>query len=128
MLVAPSCVQVERVPGWWARVGLLVYAVQNVTNTLRHSAGRPLPEEKVRRALPQGPLEGARGHYFAAALLRSFRNVRIGIDWVRLNFSEAMNKGGMRGGGMGRAVSPASAAVNLPRQGGSYLTIVLRTV
>ena len=70
MLAAPTCVEVEGMPHWWARVALLIYAVQQVTNSLRHSTQPPLCEDDIRRALRQGLLEGARGHSTAVGLLR----------------------------------------------------------
>ena len=69
MLVAPTCAEVEEVPGWWGRVALLQYAVPRVTNATRHKHGAPLEAAEVQRALRQGLLEGARGHQGATALL-----------------------------------------------------------
>ena len=70
LLAAPTCSEVEEVPGWWGRVALLQYAVQRLTNAARHGHGAQLDAAEVQRALRQGLLEGARGHPGATALLR----------------------------------------------------------
>ena len=69
---APSCVEVEALDGWWARVALLQYAVQQTTNAAR-AVGRlsgDMDEATCMRALRQGLIEGARGHSAARRLLR----------------------------------------------------------
>lgn len=71
MLVAPTCSEVEEVPGWWGRIALLQYAVQRVTNAARDGHRVRLAEVEILRALRQGLLEGARGHHKATTWLLS---------------------------------------------------------
>lgn len=72
---APTCVEIEETLHWWSRVALLQYAVQQVTNGVRHGRG-PLPaSEEAQRALRQGLLEGVRGHSMARSLLRPLQQV-----------------------------------------------------
>ena len=71
---APSCVEVESHPGWWARIALLQYAVYRTTNAERSAAHRrdPMSEEFCMQSLRQGLIEGARNHLGAKRLLRSW--------------------------------------------------------
>ena len=79
LFAAPTCAEVEEIPNWWARVALLQYAVQRVTNGARHGCGPFATEEEVQRALRPGRLGGARGHDIAKALLRPLMRMSCSV-------------------------------------------------